>query len=272
MVGKPRCPDPRQGCRCGRGHGGGEPAVPGGTSERHRPGVARGPAPAGRHGGRHRRSADRQADQDGRSGHVQARERSDGVPEEAARELRTFGRVGPEADGDAAPPAKNSALDSGQGAGHAGLVSVHAVLAGWVRRQFRRDDPVPSGPLCLAARLAGRQGPRAGRLSRGWSISPVAQGPDHDRSARPAPPEGGDRHCGPVDAAVLHPVGRHRPLRRRDPRVRGEGAGLRARLCRGPGRPPRDCRLSPGQGGCTGVADRLQPCRRPGLQRQRGGS
>ena len=203
----PRCGGP---CR----YRGGEPSVHRGTSDRH-------PAqPAGRARprrclrGRDRGPVGRQADQDGRSGHGQARLGRDGLPEEAARRQSAFGLVGAEADDALAPPAQDPALHPRQGAGPARLVPVDAVLAGRVGRQHRADGAVPDQPLCAPPRLARGAGQGADRLPGCGALPPAAEGADHHPSGRPAAPGRGARHGGPAAAAVLYPVGRLRPLRR----------------------------------------------------------
>jgi hypothetical protein len=130
MGRKPRRPDPRQGCRCGRQHGGGEPAVPRGTPDPILPDIARA-APAGRLVGI---IADPQIVKLTRMGDLDMSQPASGamafLKKLRGNKGRTFGRVGRKADGDAAPPAKDPALDSRQGPGHARLVPV-ACSTGW---------------------------------------------------------------------------------------------------------------------------------------------
>ena len=58
--------------------------------------------------------------------------------------------------------------------------------------------------------------------------------PHHHRSGRPAAPRRRHGHRRPADAALLRAGLRHRALRCRDRRVRGEGHRLHPRLCRRP--------------------------------------
>jgi hypothetical protein len=254
-----------------RRHRGGEPALPR-RAHRRDPPRASGPPPAVRRDGRRdRRYLDREPHEDGRPRHGQARVGGHGDPEEAEAQDQAdiLGRK-PDEDPAAAPA--DPPLHPGQGAGPARLLPRHAVLARRVRRQRARDDPLPRLALFRESCLGQGRGEGAGRLPRGRALPPgPARQRDRHGRGRPAlsGQSQGDRRS--PDAALLHPRLRRRPLRRRHPRVRGEGRALHSRLRGRARRAPGGGAVLRGPRRRDGVADGLLPRRRPCLQRHRGG-
>ena len=183
-----------------------------------------------------------------------------------------LGRVGRKADGDAAPPAEDPALHPRQGAGHARLVPVDAILAGRVGRQSSKQMiRFLVSRYATQPRLARRQGRGPGRLPGCRALPPRRCTARITTDPRDLPrPKGATATVGLLMLRVLHPGGGHRALRRRDPRLRGAGASPSCPPLPGAWTAaPRSTPIMQGQGRCAGVADRLQPCRRPRLQRQR---
>ena len=219
-----------------------------------------------------RRPADRAAHPDGRPRHVEAGFGRDAASQEAARVGQALGVVGREADEAPAPAAQDPEVHPRQGAGPAGLVPDHAVLAGRIGRQRRGDDPLPRLALFERPGLAHHACRRADRLPRRGPLPPGPAGAaDRHGSGGTARSEGAGGDGRASDAAVLPPGFGHGALRRRHPRLRGEGdslhPGLRRRSRRAAGDRgvlPRTCRRD-------GVADGFLADRRPRLQRQRGG-